>query len=86
MAAFGGDQFEEKHAEERTRYFSVFYLSINAGSLISTFVTPMLRGDVQCFGKDCYALAFGVPAMLMIIALGEFKEQRKQITIDAYYI
>ena len=31
-------------AEERTRYFSVFYLSINAGSLISTFVTPMLRG------------------------------------------
>uniref|UniRef100_A0A8D0JQ68 Solute carrier family 15 member 2 n=1 Tax=Sus scrofa TaxID=9823 RepID=A0A8D0JQ68_PIG len=72
VAAFGGDQFEEKHAEERTRYFSVFYLSINAGSLISTFVTPMLRGDVQCFGKDCYALAFGVPGMLMIIALVVF--------------
>lgn len=28
-------------------------------------------GDVQCFGRDCYALAFGVPAVLMIIALGE---------------
>ncbi|KAM9089191.1 solute carrier family 15 member 2 isoform 2-T2 [Megaptera novaeangliae] len=72
VAAFGGDQFEEKHAEERTRYFSVFYLSINAGSLISTFVTPMLRGDVQCFGKDCYALAFGVPGLLMVIALVVF--------------
>uniref|UniRef100_A0A8C6E4I7 Solute carrier family 15 member 2 n=1 Tax=Moschus moschiferus TaxID=68415 RepID=A0A8C6E4I7_MOSMO len=72
VAAFGGDQFEEKHAEERTRYFSVFYLSINAGSLISTFVTPMLRGDVQCFGKDCYALAFGVPGLLMLIALVVF--------------
>uniref|UniRef100_A0A452ERI9 Solute carrier family 15 member 2 n=1 Tax=Capra hircus TaxID=9925 RepID=A0A452ERI9_CAPHI len=72
VAAFGGDQFEEKHAEERTRYFSVFYLSINAGSLISTFVTPMLRGDVQCFGKDCYALAFGVPGVLMLIALVVF--------------
>ncbi|XP_037692558.1 solute carrier family 15 member 2 isoform X2 [Choloepus didactylus] len=72
VAAFGGDQFEEKHAEERTRYFSVFYLSINAGSLISTFVTPMLRGDVQCFGEDCYALAFGVPGLLMVIALVVF--------------
>uniref|UniRef100_A0A8C8YYX7 Solute carrier family 15 member 2 n=1 Tax=Prolemur simus TaxID=1328070 RepID=A0A8C8YYX7_PROSS len=72
VAAFGGDQFEEKHADERTRYFSVFYLSINAGSLISTFVTPMLRGDVQCFGEDCYALAFGVPGLLMVIALVVF--------------
>lgn len=29
-------------------------------------------GDVQCFGGDCYALAFGVPAALMVVALGEF--------------
>ncbi|XP_035874059.1 solute carrier family 15 member 2 isoform X3 [Phyllostomus discolor] len=72
VAAFGGDQFEKKHEEERTRYFSVFYLSINAGSLISTFITPMLRGDVQCFGEDCYALAFGVPGLLMVIALVVF--------------
>ncbi|XP_036907408.1 solute carrier family 15 member 2 isoform X3 [Sturnira hondurensis] len=60
------------HEEERTRYFSVFYLSINAGSLISTFITPMLRGDVKCFGEDCYALAFGVPGLLMLIALVVF--------------
>lgn len=72
VAAFGGDQFEEQHAEERTKYFSVFYLSINAGSLISTFITPMLRGDVQCFGEDCYALAFGVPGLLMVLALVVF--------------
>ncbi|CAK6441705.1 unnamed protein product [Pipistrellus nathusii] len=72
VAAFGGDQFEKTHEEERRRYFSVFYLSINAGSLISTFVTPMLRGDVQCFGEDCYALAFGVPGLLMLIALVVF--------------
>ncbi|XP_036098714.1 solute carrier family 15 member 2 [Molossus molossus] len=72
VAAFGGDQFENKHEKERTRYFSVFYLSINAGSLISTFITPMLRGDVQCFGDDCYALAFGVPGLLMVIALVVF--------------
>ncbi|XP_062974726.1 solute carrier family 15 member 2 [Elgaria multicarinata webbii] len=69
VAAFGGDQFEEEHAQERSKFFSVFYLSINAGSLISTFITPVLRGDVKCFGGDCYALAFGVPAALMVIAL-----------------
>ncbi|XP_019409847.1 PREDICTED: solute carrier family 15 member 2 isoform X1 [Crocodylus porosus] len=69
VAALGGDQFEEEHASERSKFFSVFYLSINAGSLISTFVTPVLRGDVKCFGGDCFALAFGVPAVLMILAL-----------------
>uniref|UniRef100_A0A8C3V8Y6 Solute carrier family 15 member 2 n=1 Tax=Catharus ustulatus TaxID=91951 RepID=A0A8C3V8Y6_CATUS len=69
VSAFGGDQFEEEHTSERSKFFSIFYLSINAGSLISTFVTPVLRGDVKCFGEDCYALAFGVPAALMVLAL-----------------
>ncbi|XP_039186068.1 solute carrier family 15 member 2 isoform X1 [Crotalus tigris] len=72
VAAFGGDQFEDKHVQERNKFFSVFYLAINAGSLISTFLTPVLRGSVQCFGGDCYALAFGVPAALMIVALVVF--------------
>lgn len=31
----------------------------------------MIIGDVECFGGDCYALAFGVPAALMVIALGK---------------
>uniref|UniRef100_A0A663N5Y9 Solute carrier family 15 member 2 n=1 Tax=Athene cunicularia TaxID=194338 RepID=A0A663N5Y9_ATHCN len=72
VSAFGGDQFEEEHTSERNKFFSIFYLSINAGSLISTFVTPVLRGDVKCFGEDCYALAFGVPAALMVLALVVF--------------
>ncbi|KAJ1190130.1 hypothetical protein NDU88_006869 [Pleurodeles waltl] len=72
VAAFGGDQFEEQHAHERSKFFSIFYLAINSGSLISTFVTPVLRGDVKCFGGDCYALAFGVPAALMLLALVVF--------------
>ncbi|XP_051841326.1 solute carrier family 15 member 2 [Antechinus flavipes] len=72
VAAFGGDQFEEEHVKERSRFFSVFYLSVNAGGLISTFITPMLRGDIRCFGGDCYALAFGVPGILMVVALVVF--------------
>ncbi|XP_051564224.1 solute carrier family 15 member 2 [Myxocyprinus asiaticus] len=72
VAAFGGDQFDEEHTDERRKFFSIFYMSINAGSVLSTIVTPVLRGDVQCFGGDCYALAFGVPAALMVIALVVF--------------
>uniref|UniRef100_A0A674NLG1 Solute carrier family 15 member 2 n=1 Tax=Takifugu rubripes TaxID=31033 RepID=A0A674NLG1_TAKRU len=69
VSAFGGDQFDE---ENRQKFFSIFYMSINAGSLLSTLITPILRGDVQCFGGDCYALAFGVPAALMVVALVVF--------------
>ncbi|XP_057707735.1 solute carrier family 15 member 2 isoform X1 [Corythoichthys intestinalis] len=72
VAAFGGDQFQERHANERMKFFSIFYMAINGGSLLSTIITPILREDVQCFGGDCYALAFGVPAALMTLALAVF--------------
>ncbi|KAK7882674.1 hypothetical protein WMY93_028848 [Mugilogobius chulae] len=72
VAAFGGDQFDEEHTSERQKFFSVFYMAINAGSLLSTIITPVLRSGVQCFGDDCYALAFGVPAALMVVALVVF--------------
>ncbi|KAJ3592270.1 hypothetical protein NHX12_007398, partial [Muraenolepis orangiensis] len=72
VAAFGGDQFEEENVIERRKFFSIFYMAINAGSVLSTIITPILRGDVTCFGDDCYALAFGVPAILMIVALAVF--------------
>uniref|UniRef100_A0A8C1GZ08 Solute carrier family 15 member 2 n=1 Tax=Cyprinus carpio TaxID=7962 RepID=A0A8C1GZ08_CYPCA len=34
VAAFGGDQFDEEHTEERRKFFSIFYMSINAGSVL----------------------------------------------------
>ncbi|ALC48233.1 CG2930 [Drosophila busckii] len=71
VAAFGGDQFKvPEQLKQITSFFSLFYFSINAGSLISTSVTPILREDVHCFGDiNCYPLAFGVPAVLMIISV-----------------
>ncbi|XP_046977127.1 peptide transporter family 1-like isoform X1 [Vanessa cardui] len=71
VSAFGGDQFKLPEQERYLGYFfSLFYFSINAGSLISTFLTPILRADVHCFGdNDCYSLAFGVPGILMIISI-----------------
>lgn len=74
VAAFGGDQFEEHQDKQRTRFFSIFYLSINAGSLLSTLITPILRGQ-ECgihTTQKCYPLAFGVPAALMAVALVVF--------------
>ncbi|XP_078258363.1 solute carrier family 15 member 1-like [Rhinoraja longicauda] len=73
VSAFGGDQFEDHQERQRSKFFSIFYLSINAGSLISTIVTPILR-EQKC-GKvpqSCYPLAFGIPAALMAVALVVF--------------
>ncbi|XP_068698069.1 solute carrier family 15 member 2-like [Montipora foliosa] len=72
VSAFGGDQFTADQTHLLQSFFSVFYFAINAGSLISMLVTPALRGDVTCFQDDCYPLAFGVPALLMILAIALF--------------
>ena len=69
VAAFAGDQFVlPDQARQLQSFFSIFYMSINLGSLFSNIFGPMMR-NVHCFGEeDCYPLAFGVPAALMIIA------------------
>ncbi|XP_073229482.1 solute carrier family 15 member 2-like [Porites lutea] len=72
VSAFGGDQFTSDQTHLLQSFFSVFYFAINAGSLLSMLITPVLRGDVKCFKDDCYPLAFGVPAILMIIAIAFF--------------
>lgn len=70
VSAFGGDQFAPNQERQLQQFFSFFYMSINCGSLFSTILTPVLREDVNCFGDNsCYSLAFGVPAILMVIAL-----------------
>ncbi|XP_068038579.1 solute carrier family 15 member 1 isoform X2 [Anomalospiza imberbis] len=74
VSAFGGDQFEDDQEKQRSTFFSLFYLSINAGSLLSTLVTPTIRAS-ECgihTKQECYPLAFGVPAVLMAIALVVF--------------
>ncbi|XP_072396373.1 peptide transporter family 1-like [Diabrotica undecimpunctata] len=78
IAAFGGDQFRlPQQAKELERFFSLFYFSINCGSLLSMFITPILRNDVHCFGNDnCFPLAFAVPAILMIMSVVFFAAGR----------
>ncbi|XP_070693731.1 solute carrier family 15 member 1 [Pempheris klunzingeri] len=74
VAAFGGDQFNDNQESQRRTFFSVFYLCINGGSLLSTIITPILRAQ-ECgihVPQKCYSLAFGVPAALMVVALVVF--------------
>ncbi|KAI3644262.1 hypothetical protein MP228_010426 [Amoeboaphelidium protococcarum] len=86
VSSFGGDQFEADQTLQIQRFFSMFYFSINSGSLLSTFVTPELR-SMKCFGLDsCFPLAFGVPAVLMVVAtvifvLGNMGGRYKKIPI-----
>lgn len=37
--------FDHLQISERQKFFSIFYMSINAGSLLSTVITPILRGE-----------------------------------------
>ena len=73
VSTFGGEQFKvPEQSAYVTTFFSIFYASINAGSLISTVLTPYLRTAYQCFGQDsCFPLAFGVPSILMVVAVGK---------------
>ena len=51
VSAFGGDQFKlPEQARQLQTFFSVFYFSINAGSLIRTVITPILR-EVSQYSK-----------------------------------
>lgn len=74
VAAFGGDQFVLPQQElQLAKFFSMFYFAINAGSLVSTLLTPILRENVHCFGEQsCYPLAFGIPGILMIVSICKF--------------
>lgn len=77
VAAFGGDQIEwsmpdgEVKDRLRRKFFSLYYFAINAGSFISTILTPVLREDMS------YAIAFAVPALLMMFAVFIFWLGRK---------
>ncbi|ESN91171.1 hypothetical protein HELRODRAFT_90377, partial [Helobdella robusta] len=80
VSSFGGDQFTDNQVREKESFFSLFYLSINIGSLISTILIPYIRGNVYCFEDSCYSLCFGIPAILMISAVVVFSFGTKRYT------
>uniref|UniRef100_A0A0N4ZC98 Oligopeptide transporter 1 n=1 Tax=Parastrongyloides trichosuri TaxID=131310 RepID=A0A0N4ZC98_PARTI len=87
--SFGGEQFEQHQERMLSLFFSMFYFSINAGSMISTFISPIFR-SLPCLGQDtCFPLAFGVPAILMIVATvifmaGSFKYKKPVVKNNVF--
>ncbi|XP_075228642.1 peptide transporter family 1-like isoform X2 [Lycorma delicatula] len=71
VSSFGGDQFIVPQQEmQLQQFFSIFYFSINIGSMLGTLISPILRQDVHCLGENtCFPIAFAFPAFLMISAL-----------------
>lgn len=71
LPTFGAEQYKATEVKSIDWFFSLFYFMYNCGSIISRFVSPILREDVKCFGNDdCFPLAFGLPAILMTIVTG----------------
>ena len=62
VAAHVGDQFVPANKHLMERAFSLFYLSINVGSLLSTLLIPWV------YRNHGPALAFGIPGLFMAIA------------------
>lgn len=74
IGAFGGDQYKlPEQGTQLAQFFSMFFFAMCLASSISTTIAPIFREDVQCFGQtDCFPLAFGVPAVLMLVSIGEY--------------
>eukprot|EP00047_Mylnosiga_fluctuans_P017522 m.62122 g.62122 ORF g.62122 m.62122 type:complete len:715 (-) comp7121_c0_seq1:80-2224(-) len=67
--AFGADQLDQRDPALMETYFALYYFIVNLGS-ISMFITPLVRANFSCFGvSECYPLAFGLPTILMIMAV-----------------
>jgi len=72
VSAFCGDQLDPNDKVRRERFFTIFYACINLGAIVSSYLTPSLR-QTSCMGKEsCYPMAFGVPSILMFVALALF--------------
>lgn len=72
VSAHVGDQFTRSNSGLIDKVFHYFYLSINAGSLLSTLATPLL---LKNFGPS---VAFGIPGALMFLATFVFWLGRKE--------
>jgi POT family proton-dependent oligopeptide transporter len=74
LSAFVGDQFTQEQAGLLDRVYSLFYVAINLGSAASQIATPWLLagcafGAIKLCEHSAVAWAFGVPGILMALAL-----------------
>src|SRR5437016_4120807 len=83
LSAFVGDQFRQEQRGLLDRVYSLFYVAINIGSAASQIVTPWLLagcafGAIKLCEHSAVAWAFGVPGILMALALVIYIAGRSQ--------
>lgn len=71
-----GDQFENESDANISKLYDIFYFGINIGAFFSMLITPVLKNS-----KYGAPLAFGVPGILMLLALVIFVMGKKQYKI-----
>ncbi len=71
-----GDQFENESDANIAKLYDIFYFGINIGAFFSMLITPILKNS-----KYGAPLAFGVPGVLMFIALIVFVMGTKKYKI-----
>lgn len=67
-----GDQFDESNSHMMSKIYGWFYFSINAGSVLSTILIPLIYAN---YGAKW---AFGVPGIFMALATVVFFAGRKR--------
>jgi POT family proton-dependent oligopeptide transporter len=73
VAAFVGDQLTEPQRALLPKVFAAFYVAINVGSVVASFLMPLL---LEHLGPR---IAFGLPGLLMLIALLVFWLGRRHL-------
>ncbi|RDX68711.1 Protein NRT1/ PTR FAMILY 5.10 [Mucuna pruriens] len=66
VQAFGADQFDEQHAKEykdRSSFFNLWYFTMCAGCLATLSILNYIQDNLS------WVLGFGIPCVVMIIAL-----------------
>jgi POT family proton-dependent oligopeptide transporter len=72
VSANVGDQFDKSNQSLMSKVYGWFYFSINAGSVFSTMIIPIL------YNKYGAPIAFGLPGILMCLATIIFWSGRKK--------
>ncbi|KAJ3203993.1 hypothetical protein HDU67_009820, partial [Dinochytrium kinnereticum] len=71
VSSHGGDQFIDIQTYGLQKFYNYFYMSINAGAVITSFVSPLIKAK-NCYGLlakgDCYSVAFALCAGIMFFA------------------
>uniref|UniRef100_A0A2N9F396 Major facilitator superfamily (MFS) profile domain-containing protein n=1 Tax=Fagus sylvatica TaxID=28930 RepID=A0A2N9F396_FAGSY len=69
VQAFGADQFDGLDPEEckaKSSFFNWWYFGVSGGASVTMFVLSYIQDNVS------WGLGFGIPCILMVIALGVF--------------